>query len=128
MFPACLDEYIEQDNPVRYIDAFVGSQDLEELGFNHTKREAPGNGGRPSYDPSDILKLLIYGYFNSIRSSQKVLYDSIGASQILKNVGRNVGEMFRFKTIHSDNITLGNHIIICASPHQYATIFEQINR
>ena len=42
LFPACLDEYIEQDNPVRYIDAFVDSQDLEELGFNHTKREAPG--------------------------------------------------------------------------------------
>ena len=40
LFPACLDEYIEQDNPVRYIDAFVDSQDLEELGFNHTKREA----------------------------------------------------------------------------------------
>ena len=38
-----------------------------------------------------------------------LLYDSIGASQILKNVGRNVGERFRFKTIHSDNITLGNH-------------------
>ena len=48
LFPACLYEYIEQDNPVRYIDAFVDSQDLEELGFNHTKREAPGNGGRPS--------------------------------------------------------------------------------
>ena len=72
LFPACLDEYIEQDNPVRYIDAFVDSQDLEELGFNHTKRETPGNGGRPSYDPSDILKLLIYGYFNSIRSSRKL--------------------------------------------------------
>lgn len=72
MFPSCLDEYIEQDNPVRYIDAFVDSQDLEELGFNHTKREAPGNGGRPSYAPSDILKLLIYGYFNSIRSSRKL--------------------------------------------------------
>lgn len=45
LFPAYLDEYIEQDNPVRYIVAFVDSQDLEELGFNHTKREAPGNGG-----------------------------------------------------------------------------------
>ena len=55
-----------------------------------------------------------------------LLYDSIGASQILKNLGRNVGERFRFKTIHSDNITLGNHIIIC-EPYQYATIFEQIN-
>ena len=38
-----------------------------------------------------------------------LLYDSIDASQMLKNVGHNVGEMFRFKTIHSDNITLGNH-------------------
>lgn len=45
-----------------------------------------------------------------------LLYDSIGASQILKNVGRNVGERFRFKTIHSDNITLGNHIIISEPP------------
>ena len=36
LFPACLDEYIEQDNPVRYNDAFVDSQNLEELGFNHT--------------------------------------------------------------------------------------------
>ena len=52
-------------------DGSTDNQDLEELGFNHTKREAPGNGGRPSYDPSDILKLLIYGYFNSIRSSRK---------------------------------------------------------
>ena len=43
---------------------------LYDIGLNHTKREAPGNGGRPSYDPSDILKLLIYGYFNSIRSSR----------------------------------------------------------
>ncbi len=34
LFPACLDEYIEQDNPVRYINAFVDSLDLEELGFN----------------------------------------------------------------------------------------------
>ena len=72
LFPACLDEYIEHDNPVRYIDAFVDSHDLEELGFDHTKREAPGSGGRPSYDPSDILKLLIYGYFNSIRSPRKL--------------------------------------------------------
>ena len=40
LFPACLEEYIEQDNPVRYIDAFVDSLDLEELGFNHTKRKA----------------------------------------------------------------------------------------
>ena len=70
--PACLDEYIEQDNPVRYIDAAVEKLDLEELGFTHTYRVTPGKGGRPPYDPSDMLKLLIYGCFNSIRSSRKL--------------------------------------------------------
>lgn len=58
-------------------DGSTDNQDLEELGFNHTKREAPGNGGRPSYDPSDILKLLIYGYFNSIRSSRKLARECV---------------------------------------------------
>ena len=40
----------------------------------------------------------------------------IKSGNIMGFVGRNVGERFRFKTIHSDNITLGNHIIICDPP------------
>ena len=72
LFPACLDEYIEQDSPVRYIDAFVNSQDLDKLGFNHTSQEILEKGGRPPYDPRDMVKLYIYGYFNSIRSSRKL--------------------------------------------------------
>ena len=72
LFPACLDEYVEQDSPVRYIDAFVNSQDLDELGFNHTSQETPEKGGRPPYDPHDMVKLYLYGYFNSIRSSRKL--------------------------------------------------------
>ena len=72
LFPACLDEYIEQDSPVRYIDAFVNTQDLDELGFNHTSQETPEKGGRPPYDPCDMVKLYLYGYFNSIRSSRKL--------------------------------------------------------
>lgn len=38
MFPSCLDEYIEQDNPVRYIDAFVDSQDLEKNDFDDERK------------------------------------------------------------------------------------------
>lgn len=72
LFPPCLDEYIEQDSPVRYIDAFVDSQDLDELGFNHISQEAPEKGGRPPYDPRDMVKLYVYGYFNSVRSSRKL--------------------------------------------------------
>ncbi len=28
MFPETLDDYIQEDNPIRFIDAFVGSLDL----------------------------------------------------------------------------------------------------
>ncbi len=72
LFPACLDEYIEQDSPVRYIDAFVDHLDLAELGFTHMSAQEFEKGGRPPYDPSDLVKLYVYGYFNSVRSSRKL--------------------------------------------------------
>ena len=34
MFPESLDEYIAEDNPVRFVDAFVGSLDLGALGHS----------------------------------------------------------------------------------------------
>ena len=70
LFPPCIDEYVEKDNPVRIIDKFVDGLDIESLGFNHTS--VSEKGGRPPYDPKDMLKLYIYGYFNSIRSSRKL--------------------------------------------------------
>ncbi len=70
----CLPEFIEdmvsQDNPVRVIDCFVDSLDLERLGF--TKAQ-PSQMGRPAYDPKDLLKLYLYGYFNKIRTSRKLM-------------------------------------------------------
>jgi hypothetical protein len=42
LFPDTLDEYVSEENPVRFIDAFVDSLDLEQLGFKHSKlMEAP---------------------------------------------------------------------------------------
>jgi len=35
IFPESLDEYIAGENPVRVIDAFVDTLDLEALGFTH---------------------------------------------------------------------------------------------
>lgn len=69
LFPESLDEYIAADNPVRFIDAFVDSLDLAELGFTRTEL---AETGRPPYDPRDLLKLYIYGYLNRIRSSRKL--------------------------------------------------------
>ena len=34
LFPACLDDWIGEENPVRVIDVFVGEVDLGELGFS----------------------------------------------------------------------------------------------
>jgi transposase len=70
LFPDTLDEYVSEEDPVRFIDAFVDSLDLEQLGFKHSKVD--GGAGRPPYDPSDLLKLYVYGYLNQIRSSRRL--------------------------------------------------------
>jgi transposase len=68
LFPDTLERYVEKENPVRFIDAFVDSLNMEKLGFKHA---LPINLGRPSYNPSDLLKLYVYGYLNQVRSSRK---------------------------------------------------------
>ena len=67
LFPEALDDYITEGNPVRFIDAFVSSLDLADLGF---ARAEPAATGRPAYDPADLLKLYIYGYLNRVRSAR----------------------------------------------------------
>ena len=59
LFPPCIDEYVEKDNPVRIIDKFVDGLDIESLGFNHTSGSE--KGGRPPYDPKDMLKVRSVG-------------------------------------------------------------------
>ncbi|MEA4872402.1 MAG: IS1182 family transposase [Synergistaceae bacterium] len=70
LMPDSIEDYIGEDNPVRVIDAFVEVLDLEELGI---RRATPNELGRPPYDPRDLLKLYVYGYFNRIRSSRKLM-------------------------------------------------------
>src|ERR1043166_7694511 len=69
LLPECLDDYIGEDNPVRVVDAFVEELDLYALGFDGVD---PAATGRPSYHPSALLKLYIYGYLNRIQSSRRL--------------------------------------------------------
>jgi hypothetical protein len=69
ILPECLDEYISSDNPVRAIDAFVETLNLSDLGFEGVHPEATG---RPSYHPSTLLRIYIYGYLNHIQSSRRL--------------------------------------------------------
>lgn len=55
-----------EDHLVRVIEAYVARLDLRVLGFSKAQARQTG---RPSYDPADLLKLYLYGYFQRIRSS-----------------------------------------------------------
>jgi len=69
LFPARLDDYVGEDNPVRAVDVFVDNLDLDKLGFI---RVQPLDIGRPGYDPRIMLKLYIYGYLNRVPSSRRL--------------------------------------------------------
>ena len=69
LFPASLDDYVTEDNPVRAVDAFVDGLDLRNLGFTSVD---PLDTGRPGYHPATMLKLYIYGYLNRIPSSRRL--------------------------------------------------------
>jgi transposase len=64
-----LEDTIATDNPVRFIDAFVLSIDLEKLGFSPRVLKTEG---RPSFDTQVFLKIYLYGYSNGIRSSRRL--------------------------------------------------------
>jgi transposase len=65
LLPASLDDYVSEDNPVRVVDVFVDSLNLDKLGFVGVQ---PLETGRPSYHPGMMLKLYIYGYLHRLIS------------------------------------------------------------
>jgi transposase len=69
LLPECLDDWVDESNPVRVVDGFVDALDLKNLGFEGILPEVTG---RPSYHPSALLKLYIYGYLNRIQSSRRL--------------------------------------------------------
>ena len=72
LYPLTLSELVDANNPVRVIDAFVDHLNMDEL---EIQRATPANTGRPPYDPRDLLKLYIYGYFNRIRFSRRLMIE-----------------------------------------------------
>ena len=69
LLPGSVDDYVGSDNVVRFIEAFVDGLDLHAAGF---RRVQPKATGRPGYDPTDLLKLYIYGFLNRVRSSRRL--------------------------------------------------------
>ena len=94
LFPTSLDDIVLKDNEVRIINLFVDSLDIKEMGFKTTHPE----NGRPAYHPKDLLKLYIYGYLNSIRSSRRLEKES----------KRNIEVMWLIKGLKPDHNTISN--------------------
>jgi len=95
LFPEALDDYISQENPVRFIDAYVDSLDLDRLGFRHAILQETG---RPPYHPGDLLKLYLYGYLNRVRSSR----------QLEREAQRNVEVMWLMRRLTPDFKTIAD--------------------
>jgi len=85
LFPECLEDWIAADNPVRAIDVFVDELDLGALGFGGVEPEATG---RPSYHPSVLLKLYIYGYLNWVQSSRRLEREALRNVEVMWLLGR----------------------------------------
>ena len=81
LLPECLEDWIDEDNPFRVIDAFVDALDLAEVGFVGVESAATG---RPGYHPSVLLKLYIYGYLNRVQSSRLLKKRRSGADTGLR--------------------------------------------
>lgn len=95
LVPEYLEDWIEEENPVRAVDVFVDNLDLFDLGF---ERVAPHWTGRPAYHPSSLLKLYIYGYLNQVQSSRR----------LEREAGRNVEVMWLLGRLMPDHKTIAD--------------------
>lgn len=93
LFPERLDEWIDEDNPVRVVDVFVDELDLATLGF---ERAQPAATGRPAYHPATLLKIYVYGYLNRIQSSRRLEREAQRNVELVWLTGRLMPD---FKTI-----------------------------
>lgn len=92
-----MEDAIDENNPIRFIDVYVSRLNICEMGFEHSE---PRDTGRPSYAPRDLLKLYLYGYFNRVRSSrnlEKECYRNIEVMWLLNGLRPDHKTIARFR-------------------------------
>src|SRR6185312_16102536 len=95
LLPECLDDWVDESNPVRVVDAFVDALDLKQLCFDGIVPEVTG---RPSYHPGALLKLYICGYLNRIQSSRR----------LEREAGRNLEVIWLLRRLTPDDKTISD--------------------
>ena len=105
LFPVVLDDLIPADHVCRVVDAFVEGLTMGELGF---ERSEAAETGRPGYDPRDLLKLYLYGYLHTIRSSRRLEAECRRNVELMWLLGRLYPDhksIAEFRRMHREAIT-----------------------
>lgn len=66
LLPPSWDDFIQANHPVRVVNTVINKVDLQAL------EEQYEGGGRASYNPRMLLKLIVYGYLCNIYSSRRL--------------------------------------------------------
>jgi transposase len=119
LLPECLDDYVEPENPVRVVEAFVEQLDLRQMGFEGVD---PLLTGRPAYHPAVLLKIYIYGYLNRIQSSRRLEREAQRNVELMWLTGRLMPD---FKTIA--NFRKDNGRAIRKVCRQFIVLCRQLN-
>jgi transposase len=100
LLPECLDDWVDESNPVRAVDVFVDALELRDLGFDGVD---PAATGRPGYHPSPMLKLYIYGYLNRVQSSRRLEREAGRNLEVMWLTGRLVPDHKTIADFRRDN-------------------------
>jgi transposase len=100
LLPECLDDWVSEDNSVHVIDTFVEALDLHRMGFEGVVAKETG---RPSYHPSALLRLYIYGYLNRVQSSRRLEREAARNIEVMWLIGRLVPDHKTIADFRKDN-------------------------
>lgn len=119
LMPLALDDMIDENNPVRIMEAFIEMLDMNAL---NCKNANPKGVGRPPYNPKDMLKLYVYGYFNGIRTSRK----------LERECNRNIELMWLLNNLTPDDKTISdfrkdNKVAVISAFKQFSMLCQELN-
>lgn len=136
ILPQSVDDYVGENNPVRFIDLFADHLELAQVGLPLQ----PAGTGRPGYAPRDLLKLYLYGYLNRVRSSrelERLTHRNLEVIWLLKRLQPDHKTISEFRRTHREvfKMVLRQFNLMCRDMKLFGTelvaidgsIFKAVN-
>ncbi|WP_432742307.1 transposase [Methylobacter sp. G7] len=116
LLPPSIEDYVQETNPVRAIDAYVSTLDLAKQGFQNTSGVILA--GQPAYPPEALLKLYLYGYINKVRSSRRLeseTYRNLDVIRLVEALRPSYKTIADFRKNNSKALTATNRdfVLLC---------------